>query len=87
MPPYPYLGTHYGTQLSLFTHHMWIRGFLIVGAAEHASYKNLNSLFQDTNVELIDRGISNSTHSHRDHECLESILWKETLLLLIQIEG
>jgi len=24
MPPYPYDATDYGTQLSLFTHHMWI---------------------------------------------------------------
>ncbi|CAN6476842.1 unnamed protein product [Victoria cruziana] len=32
MPPYPYLATDYGTQLSLFTHHMWISGFLIVDA-------------------------------------------------------
>ena len=24
MPPYPYLATDYGTQLSLFTHHFWI---------------------------------------------------------------
>ncbi|KAF9595923.1 hypothetical protein IFM89_006204 [Coptis chinensis] len=37
MPPYPYLATDYGTQLSLFTHHMWIGGFLIVGAVEHAA--------------------------------------------------
>ena len=37
MPPYPYLATDYGTQLSLFTHHMWIWGFLIVGAAAHAT--------------------------------------------------
>ena len=29
--------TDYGTQLSLFTHHMWIDGFLIVGAAAHAA--------------------------------------------------
>ena len=29
--------TDYGTQLSLFTHHMWIGGFLIVGAAAHAA--------------------------------------------------
>jgi photosystem I P700 chlorophyll a apoprotein A1 len=27
MPPYPYIATDYPTQLSLFTHHMWI-GFL-----------------------------------------------------------
>ncbi|KAI7979977.1 Photosystem I P700 chlorophyll a apoprotein A1 [Camellia lanceoleosa] len=38
MPPYPYLATDYGTQLSLFTHHMWIGGFLIVGAAAHAHF-------------------------------------------------
>ncbi|CAA3001642.1 Photosystem I P700 chlorophyll a apoprotein A2 [Olea europaea subsp. europaea] len=37
MPPYPYLATDYGTQLSLFTHHMWIGGFLIFGAAVHAA--------------------------------------------------
>ncbi|KAJ8746904.1 hypothetical protein K2173_010176 (mitochondrion) [Erythroxylum novogranatense] len=37
MPPYPYLATDYGTQLSLFTHHMWIGGFIIVGAAAHAA--------------------------------------------------
>ncbi|KAK8949380.1 Photosystem I P700 chlorophyll a apoprotein A1 [Platanthera zijinensis] len=35
--PYPYLAIDYGTQLSLFTHHMWIGGFLIVGAAAHAA--------------------------------------------------
>uniref|UniRef100_A0A7N2MYX9 Uncharacterized protein n=1 Tax=Quercus lobata TaxID=97700 RepID=A0A7N2MYX9_QUELO len=37
MPPYPYLATDYSTQLSLFTHHMWIGGFLIVGVAAHAA--------------------------------------------------
>ncbi|TXG60899.1 hypothetical protein EZV62_012262 [Acer yangbiense] len=37
MTPYPYLATDYGTQLSLFTHHMWIGGFLIVGAAAYAA--------------------------------------------------
>ena len=37
MPPYPYLATDYGTQLSLFTHHMWIGAFCICGAAAHAA--------------------------------------------------
>ncbi|KAJ0707835.1 putative photosystem I [Helianthus annuus] len=37
MPPYPYLAIDYGTQLSLFTNHMWIGVFLIVGAAAHAT--------------------------------------------------
>jgi len=37
MPPYPYLATDYGTQLSLFTHHTWIGGFCVVGAGAHAA--------------------------------------------------
>ncbi len=37
MPPYPYLATDYGTQLSLFTPHMWIGGFPVVGAVAHAA--------------------------------------------------
>jgi photosystem I P700 chlorophyll a apoprotein A1 len=37
MPPYPYLATDYATQLSLFTHHMWIGGFLVVGAGAHGA--------------------------------------------------
>ena len=36
MPPYPYIATDYPTQLSLFTHHIWIGGFCIVGAGAHA---------------------------------------------------
>jgi len=32
MPPDPYQATDYATQLSLFTHHTWIGGSLIVGA-------------------------------------------------------
>jgi len=37
MPPYPYLATDYATVLCLFTHHMWMGGFFIVGAGAHAS--------------------------------------------------
>jgi photosystem I P700 chlorophyll a apoprotein A1 len=37
MPPYPYIAIDYPTQLSLFTHHMWIGGFLVVGAAAHGA--------------------------------------------------
>jgi photosystem I P700 chlorophyll a apoprotein A1 len=37
MPPYPYLAYDHATTLSLFTHHMWIGGFFIVGAAAHAA--------------------------------------------------
>ncbi len=53
MPAYPYIATDYATQVSLFTHHMWIGGFLICGAAAHAGIfmvrdydpaKNVNNL-------------------------------------------
>lgn len=37
MPPYPFIATDYATQISLFTHHMWIGGFCIIGAGAHAS--------------------------------------------------
>jgi len=37
MPPYPYLAIDYPAQISLFTHHMWIGGFCVVGAAAHAA--------------------------------------------------
>ena len=37
IPPYPYLATDYRTSLSLFTHHIWIGGFCVVGAGAHAS--------------------------------------------------
>ena len=37
MPPYPYMAIDYGTQLSLFTHHMWIGGFLVCGAGAHGA--------------------------------------------------
>jgi photosystem I P700 chlorophyll a apoprotein A1 len=37
MPPYPYLATDYATQLCIFTHHMWIGAFCIIGGAAHAT--------------------------------------------------
>ena len=37
MPAYPYIAYDYATQLSLFTHHMWIGGFFITGAGAHGA--------------------------------------------------
>ena len=37
MPPYPYQAIDSPTQIGLFTHHIWIGGFLIVGAAAHGA--------------------------------------------------
>ena len=56
MPPYPYLATDYATTLSLFTHHVWIGGFLIVGAAAHAAIFMVRDYDPAENVNnLIDR--------------------------------
>jgi len=62
MPPYPYLATDYGTQLSLFTHHIWIGGFCIVGAGAHAAIFMVRDYDPQTNYNnLLDRVIR-----HRD---------------------
>jgi photosystem I P700 chlorophyll a apoprotein A1 len=62
MPPYPYIATDYPTQLSLFTHHMWIGGFLIVGAGAHASIFMVRDYVPANNVNnLLDRVLR-----HRD---------------------
>ncbi|QNI63300.1 photosystem I core protein PsaA [Synechococcus sp. A15-44] len=37
MPPYAYMAIDYPTQIGVFTHHIWIGGFLIVGAGAHAA--------------------------------------------------
>jgi photosystem I P700 chlorophyll a apoprotein A1 len=62
IPPYPYLAVDYGTQLSLFTHHIWIGGFCIVGAGAHAAIfivRDYNP--RDNYNNLLDRVIR-----HRD---------------------
>ena len=62
MPPYPYIATDYPTQLSLFTHHVWIGGFLIVGAAAHAAIFMVRDYSPAMNQNnLLDRAIR-----HRD---------------------
>jgi photosystem I P700 chlorophyll a apoprotein A1 len=62
MPPYPYIATDYPTQLSLFTHHMWIGAFCIVGAGAHAAIFMVRDYDPAKNVNnLLDRVIR-----HRD---------------------
>lgn len=62
MPPYPYIATDYPTQLSLFTHHMWIGGFLVVGAGAHGAIFMVRDYDPAKNVNnLLDRVIR-----HRD---------------------
>jgi photosystem I P700 chlorophyll a apoprotein A1 len=59
MPPYPYIAIDYPTQLSLFTHHMWIGGFLIVGSGAHAA------IFMVRDYDPVD-GLLNTVIEHRD---------------------
>jgi photosystem I P700 chlorophyll a apoprotein A1 len=62
MPPYPYIATDYPTQISLFTHHVWIGGFLIVGAAAHGAIFMVRDYDPAKNVDnVLDRMIR-----HRD---------------------
>ncbi|MDE5067845.1 MAG: photosystem I core protein PsaA, partial [Trichodesmium sp. St4_bin8_1] len=62
MPPYPYIATDYPTQLSLFTHHVWIGGFLIVGAGAHGAIFMVRDYDPAKNVNnVLDRVIR-----HRD---------------------
>ena len=62
MPPYPFIGTDYPTQLSLFTHHMWIGGFCIVGAGAHASI----FMVRDYNVAQNYNNVLDRVIRHRD---------------------
>ena len=62
MPPYPYLATDYATVLSLFTHHVWIGGFLIVGAAAHAAIY----MVRDYDPAVNNNNVLDRVMRHRD---------------------
>jgi len=73
MPPYPYIATDYPTQLSLFTHHMWIGGFCVVGAAAHAAIFMVRDYNPSTSYNnLLDRVIRHrdSIISHLNWVCI-----------------
>jgi photosystem I P700 chlorophyll a apoprotein A1 len=73
MPPYPYIATDYPTQLCLFTHHMWIGGFLIVGAGAHGAIFMVRDYDPAKNVNnLLDRVIRqrDALISHLNWVCI-----------------
>jgi len=73
MPPYPYIAIDYPTQLSLFTHHMWIGGFCVVGAAAHAAIFMVRDYNPSTSYNnLLDRMIRHrdSIISHLNWVCI-----------------
>jgi photosystem I P700 chlorophyll a apoprotein A1 len=73
MPPYPYIATDYATQLSLFTHHMWIGGFCVVGGAAHAAIFMVRDYTPANNYNnLLDRVLRHrdSIISHLNWVCI-----------------
>nr|YP_009315374.1 Photosystem I P700 apoprotein A1 [Yamadaella caenomyce]SCW23829.1 Photosystem I P700 apoprotein A1 [Yamadaella caenomyce] len=73
MPPYPFIATDYPTQLSLFTHHMWIGGFCVIGAGAHASIFMVRDYNPAQNYNnLLDRVIRHrdAIISHLNWVCL-----------------
>nr|YP_009538716.1 photosystem I P700 apoprotein A1 [Lepocinclis ovum]AYQ93720.1 photosystem I P700 apoprotein A1 [Lepocinclis ovum] len=73
MSPYAYLSIDYPTQLSLFTHHMWIGGFCIVGAAAHAAIFMVRDYDVTSNYNnLLDRVLRHrdSIISHLNWACI-----------------
>jgi photosystem I P700 chlorophyll a apoprotein A1 len=62
IPPYPYISIDYRTQISLFTHHIWIGGFCIVGRGAHSAIFIVRDYDPRNNYNnLVDRVIR-----HRD---------------------
>jgi len=62
MPPYPYIAIDYPTQLSIFTHHMWIGAFCIVGGAAHGSI----FMVRDYDAKLNYNNLLDRVIRHRD---------------------
>ena len=63
MPPYPYIAIDY-TQIGLFTHHIWIGGFLIVGAGAHAAIAMVRDYDPAKHIDnVLDRVLKAATQS------------------------
>jgi len=73
IPVYPYCASDYPTVLCLFCHHMWIGGFLIIGAGAHASIFMIRDMLhyysgssQEKNYSNISLCILQQILNHRD---------------------
>ncbi len=73
MPPYPYLATDYPTVLGLFTHHMWIGGLFICGAAAHAAIAMIRDYDPSKHIDnVLDRILKarDALISHLNWACM-----------------
>ena len=64
MPVYPYIGSDYPTMLCLFVHHMWIGGFLIMGAGAHASIFIIGNSNSNSTIDTMDTILQVLNHRH-----------------------
>jgi photosystem I P700 chlorophyll a apoprotein A1 len=62
MPAYPYIAVDYATQVSLFTHHMWIGAFMICGASAHGAI----FMVRDYDPVLNQNNVLDRVLRHRD---------------------
>jgi photosystem I P700 chlorophyll a apoprotein A1 len=62
MPAYPYIAVDYATQVSLFTHHMWIGAFCICGASAHGAI----FMVRDYDPALNQNNVLDRVLRHRD---------------------
>ena len=62
MPAYPYIAVDYATQISLFTHHMWIGAFCICGASAHGAI----FMVRDYDPVLNQNNVLDRVIRHRD---------------------
>ena len=73
MPPYAYMAVDYPTQIGLFTHHMWIGGFLIVGGAAHAAIAMVRDYDPAKHIDnVLDRALKarDAIISHLNWVCI-----------------
>ncbi len=73
LPPYPYLAIDYPTVLGLFTHHMWIGGLFICGAAAHAGIAMIRDYDPAVHVDnVLDRMLKarDAIISHLNWVCM-----------------
>ena len=73
LPPYPYLAIDYPTVLGLFTHHMWIGGLMICGAAAHAGIAVIRDYDVSVHVDnVLDRWFKqrDAVISHLNWVCM-----------------
>ena len=62
IPPYPYQSVDYRTQLSTFTHHIWIGGLFIVGTSAHTSM----FIIRDYELKYVNNNLFDRLIRHRE---------------------